>query len=193
MPWVGAGYRDPGGFALGRPQGALEETRLDAGLQEMGGVRMAEGRERAPCFGEPGSRFGGPEGALDTGATQRGGCGRTVSLVAPRGGKEPGGVTRGVPGGAEQRQRLCGERHVPVFGTRAAVDLDLEALAINGRDLQGEGCLEPEAHAGDVGAGDLVLEGGGRLTSSTLSTAGRGWVVCARMRARGCQSRWRTC
>ena len=49
MPWVGAGYRDPGGFALGRPQGALEETRLDAGLKEMGGVRMSEGRESDPC------------------------------------------------------------------------------------------------------------------------------------------------
>ena len=145
---------------MGMPQGALDEPRIDAGFKEMGGIRMSEGMDGDTCFGEPGSLFGGPEGALDTGATQRGGCGRAVSLVAPRGGKEPGDVTMGFPGGAEQRQRLCGEGHVTVLGTLAAVDMDLEALAIDVRDLQGEGFMEPEAQAIDGGEVDLIVQGG---------------------------------
>jgi hypothetical protein len=43
------------------------------------------------------------------------------------------------------------------------MDLALEALAIEGRDLEEEGCMEPEAQARDRGAGDLMVQGGGRL------------------------------
>jgi len=39
--------------------------------------------------------------------------------------------------------------------------MDLEARAINVRDLQGEGFLEPESQARDGGEGDVVVEGGG--------------------------------
>ena len=52
---------------------------------------------------------------------------------------------------------------VSVFGALAAVDMDLAALAIDVGDLRGEGFMEPEAHARDGGAGDLVVQGcGGR-------------------------------
>ena len=87
-------------------------------------------------------------------------------MIAPGGGKEPGRVTMGFPGGAEQREGLGGQRDVPVFGALATMDMDLEALAIDVRDLEGEGCMEPEAQARDRGAGDLVVErGGGRQES----------------------------
>ena len=100
LPCVGEVERDHGGFELGMPQGALDEARIDAGFKEMGGVRMSESMDSDTGLGEPGSLFGGAEGALDPGATHRGGCGRTLSLVAPRGGKEPGRVPRGFPGGS---------------------------------------------------------------------------------------------
>jgi len=40
---------------------------------------------------------------------------------------------------------------------------DLEARAIAVRDLEGEGCMEPEAQARDGGARARMVEGGGRL------------------------------
>jgi hypothetical protein len=41
------------------------------------------------------------------------------------------------------------------------MDRALEALAIEVRDLEGEGFMEPEAQARDRGAGDLVVSRGG--------------------------------
>ncbi len=48
-------------------------------------------------FGNAGTVFGGAEGALDTGATHGRGRGRTVFVIPPSGGKEPGVVTMGFP------------------------------------------------------------------------------------------------
>ena len=94
-------------------------------------------------------------------------------------------MTMGFPVGAQQCERLFGQRDIPVFGTLTTMDMDLQALTIDVRDLEEEGFMEPEAQARDRGEVDL--------TSSTLSTAGRRWVVCARRGARVCQSRLRTC
>jgi len=92
--------------------------------------------------------------------------------MAPGGGKEPGLVTMGFPGGAEQREGSGGQRDVPVFGALATMDMDLEALAIEVRDLEGEGVREPEAQARDRGEGDLVVErgGGGQEPPAFFST-----------------------
>ena len=142
------------------PQVAWDEPRIDAGFKEMGGVRMSAGMDGDPCFGNAGPVFGGPEGALATGATQGKGSRRALFGIAPCGGKEPGRVTGGFPVDAEQSERIFGEGDVAVFGALAAVDMDLEARAIDVRDLQGEGFMEPEAQAGAGGAGDLVVQGG---------------------------------
>ena len=67
------------------------------------------------------------------------------------------------PGGAEQREGLGGQGDVAVFGALAAVDMDLEARAIDVRAREEKGFLEPEAHARDGGEGALVVQrGGGR-------------------------------
>ena len=197
MPFMGEVEVEHGGFELGMPQVALDEPRIDPGFQQMGGIRMPEGMDGDTHFSDTGALFGFAEGALDTGATHRGSRRRTLGVIPPGGGKEPGGVTMGFPVGAEQREGIGGQGDVPVFGALATMDMDLEALTIDVRDLQGEGLMEPEAQAIDGGEVDLVVEGGGRLrsrlTSSTLRTAGRRWVVCARRSARMCQSRLRTC
>jgi len=111
----------------------------------MRGIGMPEGRDGHACFGDPGTVFGFVEGALDTGATQGRGRRSAVFLIAPSGGKEPGLVTVGFPGGAEQSEGIFGQGDVPVFGALAAVDMDLEALASDVGDLQGEGVLEPQS------------------------------------------------
>ncbi len=134
---------------------------MHAGFEPRRGVGMPEGRDGHAGCGDPGTVCGSAEGALDTGAPQGRGSRRAVLLIAPSGGQEPGRVTGGFPGGAEQSEGLFGPGDVPVFGARAAVDMALEALAIDGGDVQGEGCMEPESSAGDSGAGDLVVQGGG--------------------------------
>ena len=69
----------------------------------MGSVGPApQGMDGHAQCGEPGPVCGGTEGALDTGATQGRGRRRTVGVIAPGGGKAPGGVTMGFPGGAEE-------------------------------------------------------------------------------------------
>jgi hypothetical protein len=58
--------------------------------------------------------------------------------------------------------------------------MDLETLAINVRDLQGEGFMEPESQARDGGEVDLVVQGsGGREEPPDLLHTEDGWeTVC---------------
>lgn len=90
-----------------------------------------QGRESDAGFGHASTVCGCAAGALDTGAPHGGGSRRTLGVIPPSGGQEPGGVPMSVPGGAEQREGLGGQGDVAVFGALAAVDLDLEALAVN--------------------------------------------------------------
>jgi hypothetical protein len=128
---------------------------------DLSGIRMSEGMDGDAQLGDPSPLFCGTEGALDTGATQRGSRRRTLGMISPGGGKEPGGVTMGFPRGAEQREGLGRQGDVPVFSALATMDMDLEAWAINVRDLQGEGFMEPEAQAIDGSKVRLVVEGSG--------------------------------
>ncbi len=101
MTCVGEVDRDRGGFEWCMPQGAREETGMHAGFASMGGVRMPEGRDGHAQCGHAGTVCGGTAGALDTGPTPGGGRWRTVLVIPPGGGKEPGLVTMGFPVGAE--------------------------------------------------------------------------------------------
>ena len=110
------------GFELGMSQGALDESGSDAGFEQMGGGRMPEGRDGDAHGGDPGSLCGCAEGALDPGATHRGSRRRTVDVIAPGGGKEPGGC-RGVVQEVRSSARVAaGKGTVPVFGAFATVD-----------------------------------------------------------------------
>jgi hypothetical protein len=197
MPCVGEVEGEHGGCELGRSQVALHEAGMHASFEPMGGIRMPQGMDGHAQLDEAGTLLGSTEGALHTGATHGRGGRRTVGVSAPGGGKEPGGVTMGVPGRAEQCEGILRQGDVPVFGTLAAVDRDLEALAIDVGDLQEAGCMEPEAQAVASGEGAVVVHGGAearsRLPSSTLRTAGSRWGGGARRSDRVCQSRLRTC
>jgi hypothetical protein len=172
---------DHGGTDIFMAEQLLHRANIVTVLQEMRSKAVPQRMDGAPCCGEPGSLFGGPEGALDTGATHRGGCGRALSLVAPRGGKEPGEVAVGFPVGAEQCQCIGGQGDVPVFGALAAVDMDPEALAIDVGDLKVQGFMELEAQAVDGGEIDLVVEGGSgrKEPPDLLDTEDGGETVCS--------------
>jgi hypothetical protein len=68
------------------------------------------------------------------------------------------------------------------------VDVDLEALPIDGRALQGQGCMEPTASTIDGGAGDLVMPGGGgREEPPDLLHPEDGWETVGSWRANECE------
>ena len=96
------------GCEWGRPQGALDEPGVHASCEPMGGVRMPEGRDGHPQFGNASAVCGDAEGALDTRATPRGGRHRTVVVIPPGGGKEPGRIPVGFPGGVEESEGIGG-------------------------------------------------------------------------------------
>ena len=160
MAFVGQVKVNHRGCELGVPQGVLDELGIDARFKQMGGVRMSEGMDGDAHFGDAGPLLGFAEGALDTGAPHGRGRRRALFLIAPSGGKEPGLVPMGFPVGAQQRKRIGGQRDIPVLGALAAMDMDLEALAVNIGDLQGEGFVEPQAQTIDRGEVDLVMQGG---------------------------------
>src|SRR5215831_18254991 len=125
----------------------------------MSSIRMSEGMDGDTGFENTGALFGFAEGALDTGATHGGGRRRTLGVIAPGGGKEPGGMPMGFPVDAEQREGIFRQGDIPVFGTLPTMDMDLEARASAGRDLEAEGVMEPEAQAIDGREVDLVVHG----------------------------------
>jgi hypothetical protein len=100
MPFVGEVEVDHRGFELGMPQVALDEPGVDTGFEQMGGVGMSQGMDGDAHFRDPGTVFGGAEGALDTGATHGRERRRTLLVITPRGRKEPGLVTMGFPVGS---------------------------------------------------------------------------------------------
>jgi hypothetical protein len=73
----------------------------------------------------------------------------------------------GVPGGTPEVQRGFRPGDRAVRGARAAVDRDHQALTVEGGNLRGEACGEPEAPAGDGGKGALGGQGGGGLAQTT--------------------------
>jgi hypothetical protein len=160
-------------------QGALDEAEVDAGFEEMGGIRMSKGMDGHAELGDSGAAFGCAEGALDAGPTHRLRGGRALLLIPPGGRKEPGLVAMGSPVGAEQTQSIFGQRDIAVFGPLAPMDMNLEALAVDVGNRKGESFMEPEAQARDGGKVDLVVQGGGRLEEAPdfLDTADGGKAV----------------
>jgi hypothetical protein len=93
-------------------------------------------------------------------------------------------MTMGFPGGTQQSEGLGGQGDVPVFGALATMDMDLKTLAIDVRDLQEEGCMQPESQAVDGGEGDLVVQGsGGREEPPDLLHTEDGWEPVGGWRA----------
>ena len=102
MAFVGEVEGDHRGVELGVPQVALNKSGVDARFEQMGGVGMSEGMDGDAGFGDASALFGFAEGALDAGPTHRRGCRRALLVIAPGGGKEPGGVTMRFPVGTEE-------------------------------------------------------------------------------------------
>ena len=92
--------RHQGGVEPRVAEGALDETEVHAGFESMGSVRMSEGMDGDAQFGKTSPACGCAEGPLAAVAAHGKSGGRTLLVIPPGGGKEPGGVTMGCPGGS---------------------------------------------------------------------------------------------
>jgi hypothetical protein len=124
---------------------------------------MSEGMDGHTGFGDTGTPCGFTEGTLDAVSTHGLSGGRTLLLIPPGGRKEPDGVLVGFPVGSEQTQSIFGQGDVAVFGTLAAVDMDLEALAVDVGNLKVESFVEPESQTVNGSEVNLVVQGCGWL------------------------------
>jgi hypothetical protein len=100
MTFLGEVEIDHRGFESGVPQVLLDETGVDPGFEQRGGVRMSQGMDGHAGLGDPGPPFGFAEGTLNAGATHGRGCHRALLVIPPGGGKEPGFVAMGFPVGS---------------------------------------------------------------------------------------------
>jgi hypothetical protein len=126
---------DHGGFEPGVSEGARQETAVDAGFEERGGLGMPEGMQSNAAFGHSGALLSGAEGARDTVSAPGLGSGGPGFLSAPGGGEEPGGMTVCGPGASQQNQSVVRQRDVTVLGALASVDRDHHAWGIDSADL----------------------------------------------------------
>lgn len=169
-----------GGVKPGGAEREWDASEVDAGFEQMGGVRMSEGRQSTAEFGNAGPLCGFAAGALDPGPTPGKSGGRAVLVIAPGGGEEPGGMTGCGPGPSQKPQSILRQGDVTVLGALASVAMAHHALGIAIEHLQAAPCLEPASEAGAGGAIDLIVPGGGSFeeASALLGTEDGGQTVC---------------
>jgi hypothetical protein len=137
----------------------LDDAEVDAGLQEVGGVGVAQGMNGDAFFADSGIRLGPAECALDT-TFGHGSLSFLCSFaVAAQGWEEELRMAVGYPIVAEQVEGGLGERDVTILGAFATVDMDHHAGGVDIGDFEMESFVKSEAagvYGGKIG---IVLEG----------------------------------
>lgn len=99
---------DHGGFESGVAEVELDESEVNAGFEQMGGVRMPEGMDGQAGFGNPGTAFGFAEGPLNAVSAHGFSGARALLLIASGGRKEPGRVAVRFPVGPQEHEGILG-------------------------------------------------------------------------------------
>jgi hypothetical protein len=86
-----------GGFEPGMAHVALDDTQIDAGFEEMGGVGMAQGVDRNPFFAHASVALGTAKSALDAAFGHGIDCRLEANSVSAKGREEKTGVAVGAP------------------------------------------------------------------------------------------------
>jgi hypothetical protein len=129
---------DHGGFHLGMAHVFLDDAQVDASLQEMGGVAVAQGMNGDTFFSDSCIILGTTEGALDT-TFGHGSLSLLCSIaVSAKGREDETRMTVGHPIAAQQVEGGLGKRHVAILGTLATVDMDHHAAAVDIGDFEME-------------------------------------------------------
>jgi len=175
---------DHGGFHLGMAHVFLDDAQVDASLQEMGGVAVAQGMNGDTFFSDSCIILGTTEGALDT-TFGHGSLSLLCSIaVSAKGREDETRMTVGHPIAAQQVEGGLGKRHVAIpstssgqaLGTLATVDMDHHAAAVDIGDFEMESFVKPQATGVDGGKIGIVLEGfDAGQKASDLFDAQNGW------------------
>ena len=134
---------DHGGLQSAVAHISLNHCGVDASLQQMSGIAMAQSMNGDSPFGNARSVFGLSEGSLDAvnGHRLPGGC----RLIAPssQSGKNERGVLVGYPVAAEQLIGVLRKRNIAVFCSFATMDMNHLPLAIDVGNFKGECFRDP--------------------------------------------------
>ena len=136
----------------------LNGAEVDTRFEQMGGIGMPEGMGADVSFADTGALFGFAKSALDAAAGHGGGGAGQVFVIASGGGKEPGGVAVGFPGGSQQVEGVIGQGDVAVLGALPPVHVDHVARAIDIAHLQGERFVEAQSTAVEGGEVDAIVQ-----------------------------------
>ena len=152
-----------GGCELCMAHGPLHGAEVDASFAQRGGRGMAERRDADVSCEDASPLCRCAESALDAAAAHGRERGGQVSVISPASGQEPGGVARGLPGEAHELQGVMRQGDSAVLGARAAVDVDHVARALDITHLTVQSFVPAQPTAGDGGAGDAIVQGGGGM------------------------------
>jgi hypothetical protein len=140
MPCHGVGLGGEMGVDGGRggrlmPQVILDETQVDAGLEQMGGIAVSQGVHRGARM-DATLREGPPERILYTGAWHGGGCCGHADTATARSGEEPERVAVGVPILAPAFQGAWCQGDITVLGAFTAAHMDEHTGRVDIRNVQ---------------------------------------------------------
>jgi hypothetical protein len=145
---------DGGGGRRGVAEAFLDMAERDAGVEEVGGVGMAEGMDGG-VLTDAGVLEGEAEGSLDAGDGEGMiGGGHGGGAVAG-GGEEPEGVAMGLPEDAQHVQGGGRERDIAILAPFAVADVDEGASAVDVGDAELGGFTDAQAariNGGEAGA-----------------------------------------
>ncbi len=137
----------------------LDDTEVNAGLQQVGGVGVPQGMNRDSFFADSGIILGPTEGPLDT-AFGHGSLSLLCSFsISAHGGEEESRMAVGEPIAAEKVESGLGERGVAILGPLAPVDMDHHASGVDIGGFKMESFVKSQAagvYGGEIG---IVLKG----------------------------------
>ena len=116
----------------------LDDAEVDASLQEVGSVGVAQGMNGDIFFADSCLHLGPTEGPLDTTFGHRGLSLLCSFTVSAQGREEEARMAVGEPIAAEQIEGGWGERDVAIFGTFSTVDMNHHAAGVDIGDFEME-------------------------------------------------------
>ena len=136
LAFLGQVKIEHGGFELGMAHVALDNARVDAGFEEMGGVGVAQGMDRNAFFENTGGPLGLAKGALDAALCHGTQSRLDVGSLSAQSWEDKTRVMVGEPVLAQQLESGLRQRDIAVLGALAAVDMDHHALTVDIGDFE---------------------------------------------------------
>lgn len=150
---------DHRGFDVGVAEIFLNDAQVNAGFQQVGSIRMAQGVDRDALLADAGGAFCSSQSALDA-FDGHGNPGMGSFLATPAdSGKNELRVSVGDPITTQQGIGCFGKGNIAILGALAPVDMDHPSLAIDIGDFQKKTFLEAQTAGINGHQVGIVVEG----------------------------------